>query len=163
MNEAQQFASDRYAGICPEAWAAMAEAKQGHAPANGDDAWTAKASDAFHTMFEAGCEVFFALNGTAANSLALAALCQSYHSVICSDAATWKRMSAPQEGPLSSYRTFAEMLQASDQLWKFARRLQAPSPFRRSPALFVRLQPWPDCPGVCPSYPSAADSQPRRE
>jgi threonine aldolase len=31
--------------------------------------------------------VFFAFNGTAANSLALAALCQSYHSVICSDVA----------------------------------------------------------------------------
>jgi threonine aldolase len=28
--------------------------------------------------------VFFAFNGTAANSLALASLCQSYHSVICS-------------------------------------------------------------------------------
>ena len=33
------------------------------------------------------CEVFFAFNGTAANSLALASLCQSYHSVICSDPA----------------------------------------------------------------------------
>ncbi|WP_371358677.1 beta-eliminating lyase-related protein, partial [Salmonella sp. E393-2] len=32
-------------------------------------------------------EVFFAFNGTAANSLALAALCQSYHSVICSETA----------------------------------------------------------------------------
>ena len=32
-------------------------------------------------------EVFFAFNGTAANSLALASLCQSYHSVICSSSA----------------------------------------------------------------------------
>jgi threonine aldolase len=31
--------------------------------------------------------VFFAFNGTAANSLALASLCQSYHSVICSSSA----------------------------------------------------------------------------
>ncbi len=31
--------------------------------------------------------VFFAFNGTAAQLLALAALCQSYHSVICSDTA----------------------------------------------------------------------------
>jgi threonine aldolase len=31
--------------------------------------------------------VFFAFNGTAANSLALASLCQSYHSVICSETA----------------------------------------------------------------------------
>jgi threonine aldolase len=65
----------------------MAEANHGHAPAYGDDLWTAKASDAFRALFETDCEVFFAFNGTAANSLALASLCQSYHSVICSDAA----------------------------------------------------------------------------
>ena len=87
MSDPQQFASDNYSGICPEAWAAMAEANQGHAPAYGDDAWTAKASDAFRAQFETSCEVFFAFNGTAANSLALAALCQSYHSVICSSSA----------------------------------------------------------------------------
>jgi len=83
----QQFASDNYAGICPEAWAAMAEANRGHAPAYGDDAWTARASDAFRTLFECDCEVFFVFNGTAANSLALASLCQSYHSVICASTA----------------------------------------------------------------------------
>jgi threonine aldolase len=85
--EAQQFASDNYAGICPEAWAAMEAANTGHAPAYGDDLWTHTAADAFRTLFETDCEVFFAFNGTAANSLALAALCQSYHSVICSAAA----------------------------------------------------------------------------
>lgn len=83
----QQFASDNYAGICPEAWAAMADANNGHAPAYGDDHWTAEAADAFRALFETECEVFFAFNGTAANSLALASLCQSYHGVICSEAA----------------------------------------------------------------------------
>src|ERR1700760_3620101 len=83
----QQFASDNYAGICPEAWQAMAEANTGHASAYGNDPWTAKASEAFRELFETHCEVFFAFNGTAANSLALASLCQSYHGVICSDAA----------------------------------------------------------------------------
>jgi threonine aldolase len=86
-NQPQQFASDNYSGICPEAWAAMAQANQGSTPAYGDDAWTARASDAFRALFETNCEVFFAFNGTAANSLALASLCQSFHSVICSDAA----------------------------------------------------------------------------
>src|SRR6266404_7841450 len=86
-SQPQQFASDNYSGICPEAWAAMAEANRGHAPAYGDDVWTAKASDTFRALFETNCEVFFAFNGTAANSLALASLCQSYHSVICSDVA----------------------------------------------------------------------------
>lgn len=85
--EPQQFASDNYAGICPEAWQAMAAANHGSAPAYGEDVWTARASDAFRTLFETPCEVFFAFNGTAANALALAALCQSYHSVICSASA----------------------------------------------------------------------------
>src|SRR6266446_3829783 len=84
----QQFASDNYAGICPEAWAAMAEANHGHARAYGDDPWTQRASDAFRELFEKpDTEVFLAFNGTAANSLALASLCQSYHSVICSSSA----------------------------------------------------------------------------
>ncbi len=82
MSPPQQFASDNYAGICPEAWAAMAEANQGHQPAYGEDPWTQRAADAFRALFETDCEVFFAFNGTAANSLALAALCQSYHSVV---------------------------------------------------------------------------------
>src|SRR6266571_8575777 len=86
-SEPQQFASDNYSGICPEAWAAMAEANRGHAPAYGDDVWTAKASDAFRALFETKCEVFFVFNGTAANSLALASLCQSYHSVLCHELA----------------------------------------------------------------------------
>ena len=86
-DNSQQFASDNYSGICPEAWAAMAEANHGHATAYGDDPWTQRASDLFRNLFETECEVFFAFNGTAANSLALASLCQSYHSVICTQSA----------------------------------------------------------------------------
>jgi threonine aldolase len=86
-DNSQQFASDNYSGICPEAWAAMADANHGHATAYGDDPWTARASDLFRELFETDCEVFFAFNGTAANSLSLAALCQSYHSVICANSA----------------------------------------------------------------------------
>jgi threonine aldolase len=82
---AQQFGSDNYAGVCPEAWAAMEEANRGFAPAYGEDAWTERAANAFREMFETDCDVFFVFNGTAANSLALASLCQSYHSVICAD------------------------------------------------------------------------------
>jgi threonine aldolase len=84
-NLRQQFASDNYAGICPEAWQAMEAANRGHVTSYGDDPWTASASDAFRTLFETPCEVYLVFNGTAANSLALASLCQSYHSVICSD------------------------------------------------------------------------------
>jgi threonine aldolase len=81
----QQFASDNYAGICPEAWSAMETANRGHATAYGDDQWTARAADSFRKLFEIDCELFFVFNGTAANSLALASLCQSYHGVICCD------------------------------------------------------------------------------
>lgn len=86
-DNSQQFASDNYSGICPEVWDAMAEANHGHATAYGDDPWTQRAADLFREFFETECEVFFAFNGTAANSLALASLCQSYHSVICTASA----------------------------------------------------------------------------
>ncbi|MBD2108565.1 low specificity L-threonine aldolase [Nodosilinea sp. FACHB-13] len=82
-----QFASDNYSGICPEALDYLLQANQGDVPAYGDDEWTQKASDAFRNIFEIDCEVFFVFNGTAANSLTLAALCQSYHSVICHELA----------------------------------------------------------------------------
>ena len=66
----------------------MAKANRGHVPAYGEDHWTQAAADAFRDLFEKrDAEVFFAFNGTAANSLALASLCQSYHSVICSSSA----------------------------------------------------------------------------
>ncbi len=84
---AQQFASDNYAGICPEAWQAMERANRGHVTSYGDDPWTTLAANAFRGLFESECEVFLVFNGTAANSLALASLCQSYHSVICCDQA----------------------------------------------------------------------------
>jgi len=79
----EQFASDNYSGICPEALEYTIKANQGSAPAYGNDQWTQKASDKFRELFEIDCEVFFVFNGTSANSLSLAALCQSYHSVIC--------------------------------------------------------------------------------
>ena len=83
----RHFASDNYAGICPEAWAALAEANTDHAPGYGDDAWTLKATNLIRELFETHCEVFFVFNGTAANSLALASMCQSYHSILCHETA----------------------------------------------------------------------------
>jgi threonine aldolase len=82
-----QFTSDNYSGICPEAYEGMAQANAGYSRAYGDDPWTQAASDKLRELFETDCEVFFVFNGTAANSMALAALCQSYHSVICHEVA----------------------------------------------------------------------------
>jgi len=83
----RQFASDNYSGICPEALAALATANAGHEVSYGNDSWTTKASDLIRDVFETKCEVFFVFNGTAANSLALATLCQSYHSILCHELA----------------------------------------------------------------------------
>ncbi len=81
----RQFASDNLAGICPEALATLVEANSGHAPSYGADAWTAEATRLLRDVFETDCEVFFLFNGTAANSLALASLCQPFESVLCYD------------------------------------------------------------------------------
>ena len=83
----RHFASDNYAGICPEAWAAMAEANAIHEVSYGNDTWTQRAADLIREIFEKDCEVFFVFNGTSANSLSLAAMCQSYHSVLCHELA----------------------------------------------------------------------------
>ncbi|WP_298609320.1 low specificity L-threonine aldolase [uncultured Thiothrix sp.] len=84
----QQFASDNYAGICPAAFNYFQQANQsGHELAYGEDIWTQKVCDSLRDLFQTDCEVFFVFNGTAANSLALSALCQSYHSVICHELA----------------------------------------------------------------------------
>jgi len=83
----RHFASDNYAGICPEAWQALAAANAGHAPSYGDDRWTAEAADLLRETFGMACEVFFVFNGTAANSLSLASLGQSFHSILCHETA----------------------------------------------------------------------------
>jgi len=83
----RHFASDNYAGICPEAWEAMARANVAHQPGYGDDGHTARAADLLRQLFETDCEVFFVFNGTSANALSLASMAQSYHSVICHEVA----------------------------------------------------------------------------
>jgi threonine aldolase len=78
-----EFASDNTATICPEAMAALEAANEGDAPSYGDDRWTARVCDRVREIFETDCDVYFVFNGTAANALALAQLCQSFHSIVC--------------------------------------------------------------------------------
>lgn len=85
---AQQFGSDNYAGICPQALEAMTRAATGSTPAYGDDAWTRLAARAVADLFDAPqARVFFVFNGTAANALVLATLCPPYCSIISSEIA----------------------------------------------------------------------------
>src|SRR5207248_11469308 len=83
----RHFASDNYAGMCPEALKSLLQANEGHEVSYGDDSWTEKASNLLRDVFETDCEVFFVFNGTSANSLSLASLCQSYHSILCHEMA----------------------------------------------------------------------------
>src|ERR1700716_939366 len=82
-NARHQFESDNTAAICPEALAALHEANVGAAPSYGEDRWTARVCDAVRDLFETDCDVYLVFNGTAANALGLAQLCQSFHSVVC--------------------------------------------------------------------------------
>jgi threonine aldolase len=77
------FASDNTAGLAPEALAALNAANASTVPSYGNDVWTQRAKESIRGVFETDCEVFFVYNGTAANALALSALCRSYQSVIC--------------------------------------------------------------------------------
>jgi threonine aldolase len=77
------FASDNTAAICPSAWTALAEANTDAEVSYGDDKWTRRVVAQVREIFETDCEVFLIFNGTAANALALAHLCRSYHGVIC--------------------------------------------------------------------------------
>ena len=114
-NKTRQFASDNYSGICEPAWRAMAAANQGHAMAYGDDPWTQRAADSLRELFETDCEVFFVFNGTAGNSLALAALCQSYHGIICHETA---HVETDECGAPEFFSNGAKLLTASGELGK---------------------------------------------
>lgn len=83
MKKVRNFASDNNSGACPEVLKVLQESNQEHAYGYGDDEWTRRASDGLRDLFETDCEVFFVFNGTAANSLALASTCCSYHSILC--------------------------------------------------------------------------------
>ncbi|MGI4859872.1 MAG: threonine aldolase, partial [Janthinobacterium lividum] len=48
----QDFASDNYAGVCPEALRALVEANaSGHEVAYGDDSWTRRVCDRLRALF----------------------------------------------------------------------------------------------------------------
>jgi len=87
MKPARSFASDNNAGIHPRILAAIAAANYGHVVGYGDDPYTKAAIAKFKQHFGPDIEVFFVFNGTAANCLGLKALTESYHGVICAEAA----------------------------------------------------------------------------
>jgi threonine aldolase len=87
MKPARSFASDNNASIHPEILKAIFNANQGHVVGYGDDPYTNSAVRKFQQHFGSDVDVFIVFNGTAANSLSLKALTDSYHAVICAEEA----------------------------------------------------------------------------
>lgn len=86
-SEHHEFASDNTAGICPEVLAALEQANQGAVVSYGDDERTDRVGRLVRDLFETNCNTYLVFNGTAANALALAQLCQPFHSVVCHETA----------------------------------------------------------------------------
>ena len=76
------FASDNTAGAAPEAMASLVDANAGFASGYGADHITARAADAVRALLDADADVRFVASGTAANSVALAALCRPFEAVL---------------------------------------------------------------------------------
>ncbi|NNG16688.1 MAG: low specificity L-threonine aldolase [Gemmatimonadales bacterium] len=87
MTGRRSFASDNSAGVHPDVLEAIIDANVGHVPAYGDDPYTARAVAQFRRVFGEDIEVFFVYGGTGANVLAIRAVTESYHSVICAESA----------------------------------------------------------------------------
>ncbi|CAN5269017.1 low specificity L-threonine aldolase [soil metagenome] len=76
------FASDNTAPVAPEAMAALSAANTGYSAAYGEDEISARAADMIRALLDADAEVRFVPSGTAANAVALAALCRPFEAVL---------------------------------------------------------------------------------
>ncbi|SMF63087.1 threonine aldolase family protein [Allosphingosinicella indica] len=77
-----RFFSDNAAAVCPEVMAALTEANHVDTAYDGD-ALSKRLDDAFSDLFETRCRAIWVATGTAANSLALAALCPPHGAIVC--------------------------------------------------------------------------------
>lgn len=83
-----ELRSDNAAGVAPEILAAIEAANRGSALAYGSDVWSADLQTLVREVFEhPHATVFPVLSGTAANSLALAAMCPQWGAVLCHESA----------------------------------------------------------------------------
>src|SRR5687768_2785617 len=77
-----RFFSDNAAAACPEALAAVAAANRIDAAYDGDE-YSRKLDGAFSELFGTEVAALWVTTGTAANSLALAALCPPHGGILC--------------------------------------------------------------------------------
>lgn len=81
------FASDNYAGVHPQVFAALADANEGHQVAYGEDQYTARLAEVIKREFGEQAEVFPVFNGTGANVLALTAVMPRWGAVVATSTA----------------------------------------------------------------------------
>ena len=77
-----RFFSDNAVAACPEAMAAIEAANRLDTAYDGDQ-WSGRLNQAFSELFGTEVEALWVSTGTAANSLALAALCPPHGQVVC--------------------------------------------------------------------------------
>jgi len=81
------FGSDNHSGVHPEVLAALTAANEGHAPAYGADAVTARAVAAVRAHLGEHAEVAFVFNGTGANLVGLGLALHPWQHVVCATTA----------------------------------------------------------------------------
>jgi threonine aldolase len=77
------FSSDTAAPAHPAILAALTEANSGPASSYGADPWTKRAKQLLAEVFETDLDLWLVSSGTAANALALAAMCPSTMGILC--------------------------------------------------------------------------------
>src|SRR4030095_6265055 len=77
-----RFISDNAAAAHPKVIEAIAASNRVDTAYDGDE-WTRRLDEAFSELFETEVRAFWVTTGTAANCLALAALCPPYRAILC--------------------------------------------------------------------------------
>jgi threonine aldolase len=81
------FASDNNSMVSPEIMEALHSVNIGFEVGYGADPYTREAEGVFRQFFGDEVQVFFVFNGTGANVLSLSCLSDSYHAILCTEAA----------------------------------------------------------------------------
>ena len=85
MSAKRGFGSDNHSGVHPRILESLQNINEGHMPSYGTDDVSVEAQGLFKQKFGAQAQAHFVFNGTAANVLAMRLMCDTYHSVLCSD------------------------------------------------------------------------------
>jgi len=137
------FGSDNHSGVHPRILCALVKANADHAPAYGTDEYSRRAGRALKDTFGKNTDIFWVFNGTAANVLALDALTESHHAVLCADTShlhldecgapeRWtgcKVLAAPtRHGKLSTDALLPHLIRRGDQHYAQPRVLSIAQP-----------------------------------